>query len=69
MACYIRDGEGEIVAMGLQKRGRWGGTKMEEVKEIFFGLRVAWECGYRRVELESDCLGVIQKINKLKIKL
>ncbi|KAL2903531.1 Formate--tetrahydrofolate ligase 2, partial [Bienertia sinuspersici] len=57
----IRDGEWDIVAVGIK---HWVGHMNLEVHEahaVLFSVRVAWEAGYRRLVVESDCLGLVQQ--------
>ncbi|XP_056696445.1 uncharacterized protein [Spinacia oleracea] len=58
----MRDSEGVIVACSSwQGTEKWE-TRVAEAKAVAMGLQLAQEMGVRDVEMESDCLMVIQPL-------
>ncbi|KAL2900218.1 hypothetical protein RDABS01_025300 [Bienertia sinuspersici] len=57
-----RSREMQLLSMGIKNHVGWGGPEVEEARAFYFGLKKAWECGYRKIIAESDCLSIISKI-------
>ncbi|KAL2940164.1 hypothetical protein RDABS01_001546 [Bienertia sinuspersici] len=64
LAFVVRDAEGDLVEMGVKECRGWGGAEIEEARALYYGLLKAWECGYRRIMAENDCLSLISKLKK-----
>ncbi|XP_021715945.1 uncharacterized protein LOC110683843 [Chenopodium quinoa] len=64
LGAVVRDSRGSVIVAGVsQHKERWD-VKMAEVKAVLWGLGVVSEKGVRRVEVESDCLQVVQALKQ-----
>ncbi|KAL2905281.1 hypothetical protein RDABS01_003991 [Bienertia sinuspersici] len=63
----IGDHVAEVVAAGYKVGDCWGGADYEEARGLYWGLKVAWECGYRRLIAEGDCLAVLSKVKRREL--
>ncbi|XP_021734036.1 uncharacterized protein LOC110700741 [Chenopodium quinoa] len=64
LGAVVRDSLGNVRGCSsVQMMDVWE-TKIAEAKAIFWGLKLAQEMGLSRVEVESDCLPVIQALRE-----
>lgn len=52
----VRDGVGDV----LMSAGRSRSARITEAEAVWFGLRYAFDAGFRNVQVESDCLVLVK---------
>lgn len=62
MSMVVRDNVGDIMMRAGQSREHDGGVSEAEAEAILFGMKYAYEAGFRRLEVETDCLGLVELI-------
>ena len=56
------DSQGSWIAGFTKSIGSCNPSTAEEWV-VFEGLSIAWDLGYRKIELESDALDLVQRLN------
>lgn len=45
-----------------QERGRGDAVMQDEAYVVSFGMKLAFEAGFRKVDVEMDCLGLLSML-------
>lgn len=64
----IRDNFGDAVGAGYQKGVGFGGPELEEGRACLLALQYARDHGFHHLEVEGDCLTLIQKLKSKKVE-
>lgn len=62
----VRDGAGDVLMIAGQRIEEGMTALQAEARATFFGLKYAYDAGYRNVEFESDCLHLIELVTQAK---
>jgi len=58
----VRNHVGDILLMGVKQGDGFSDPETEEARACLFALRTAVAYGYRRLEVEGDCLNLIGRL-------
>ncbi|XP_021865546.1 uncharacterized protein [Spinacia oleracea] len=64
LGMIVRDNIGDVLMSGGKKLDVAIQVLEEEVRATLFGLRYAYDAGFRQVELETDCLNLVTLLTK-----
>ena len=63
----LRNYLGDVEIMGVKQGDGFSDPETEEAQACLFALRIAVAYGYRRLEVEGDCLGLFGKLTSKAI--
>lgn len=67
LGVVVRDHEGDVMLIAGRRGKETSIVAQAEAKALLFGLQRAFECGLRELEVESDCLHLVDLLqNKAK---
>ena len=69
LEAVVRDHEGDVLMIVGRRGNDSNPVAQAEAEALFFGLQRAFDCGYGRIMVEVDCLGLVELINAKKKEL
>ena len=64
LGAVLRDSHGRVVAAGVRRNGARWSVELAEAMAMKWGMQMAWDLGYRNIELESDALTVVKAVRR-----